>query len=791
MKKTVFALIGILSCIVTHAQENSIKGSVFDADSHKPIVGASIHLNGREEAISDPNGNFTILSDSLGEINVIYTGYEAYKSPINDADKALNIGLHHTGNLINEIEITATSTTDKSILSQPASIAKLGLTELKRGNGLFLDDAINGNVPGVIMEKRSVSGGQEFNIRGYGNGVGSRGASNNFDGEGTKVYLNNIPLTDAEGITLLDDIDFGSIGDVEITKGPAGSLYGLAIAGVVNLNTIKPEKDRVSFGQDIMVGSYGLRRYTTHLEMGGDHSSVLVNYGRQTSDGYYDSHSASHKDFVNVIGNFQPNRKEQINYYFGYSNSYDQRAGELTIAQYNNGDYSGNPDYIKNDAHSKIISFRAGLSHVYSFNKHISNTTSVFASGVSNNSSSAAGYTDKAPINYGLRSTLDVNYDLSKGFVLSGVSGIETQSQYAQIIGYAMVPDSSNLGGYNRIGSAKSNQVIFTTTTSAFSEWSLSMPHNFSITAGLGWSSMFIKLNDRFYVANSKNPTSYAINYANMFSPHIALNKTFNKQLSLYASYSKGYKAPVSANIYIPTTGAVNTGLKPEIGNQFEIGTKGILLNSRLNYQIALFDARFSNKMTSVAVPLNSTTTAYTYTANGGTQDDKGIELSAKYSLIRSADGFVKLLSPFANFCYSYFKYDDFAFQTLDASKKTVITDYSNNRVAGVAPVTANAGIDLLTKIGLYANVNYSYRDAMPITSDDKNKTNSYSLLNSKIGMQKAFGKHLNFDVFFGANNMLGAHYYNMVFLNQLPDAYMPAPNKINYFGGVNFKYTL
>ncbi|MDP4845550.1 MAG: Plug domain-containing protein, partial [Salibacteraceae bacterium] len=73
-----------------------------------------------------------------------------------------------------------------------------------------------------------VSSGQQINIRGYGNGVGFRGASNNFDGQGTKIYLNGIPLTDAEGITVLDDIDFASLGNVEVVKGPAGSLYGLA-----------------------------------------------------------------------------------------------------------------------------------------------------------------------------------------------------------------------------------------------------------------------------------------------------------------------------------------------------------------------------------------------------------------------------------------------------------------------------------------------------------------------------------------------------------------------------------
>ena len=33
---------------------------------------------------------------------------------------------------------------------------------------------------------------------------------------------------------------------VEVVKGPSGTLYGLAIAGVVNLHTARPEKGRTS-----------------------------------------------------------------------------------------------------------------------------------------------------------------------------------------------------------------------------------------------------------------------------------------------------------------------------------------------------------------------------------------------------------------------------------------------------------------------------------------------------------------------------------------------------------------
>ncbi len=696
-----------------------------------------------------------------------------------------------------DIDITDSISPNKSVLYMPASVAKLDVTEIKRNTGLYLDDAINTNVPGVFMEKRTISAGQQFNIRGYGNGVrGTNGVSSNFDGQGSKVYLNGIPITDAEGITLMDDIDFGSIGNVDIIKGPAGSLYGLAIAGVVNLKTAKAEKGKVSIGQDYLGGSYGLQRLTSHVQIGGERSSLLVNYGNQHFGGYM-GHTAAKKDFVNVMGEFQPNDRQSISLYFGYSNSYEERNGEETIGQYDTLNYSGNPAYIKNNAHSNIISYRSGVSHTYKLNKHFSNTTSVFGSAVANNASSAGGWTDKLPVNYGLRSTVDMNFPLSKLFNLSGTVGVELQKQHAQTIGYAMVVDSANPGGSNIVGAMNSNKYTTSSTSSIFSQWVLKMPYSISLTAGIGMSTMGIDLEDRFYVAANnkpvtKIPTRYSAFYKDMFSPTIALNKVFSKQLSVYASYSKGYKAPVSAYFFIPTTGQMNTDLKPEEGTQYEIGTKGSLLKDKLTYQVAVFDAIFANKMTTIAVPLNppAVGTAYSYVANGGSQDNKGIEVLLKYTVYQSDKGVFRAIKPFANFAYSEFKYVNYKYQSLDATKKNVVeVDYSGNPVAGVPPVTANAGLDLLMTYGIYLNVNYNYRDGMPFTSDNLNKTKAYSLLNGKVGFHYLFAKHFDVDAFFGANNITNTQYYYMVFLNQLPDAYLPAPNKINYYGGINFKF--
>lgn len=698
---------------------------------------------------------------------------------------------------LNEVQITATSDKNKSVLNQPLSIDKLDKIELKRSTGLFLDDAINTNVPGVFMTRRTNSAGQQLNIRGYGNGMGSRGVSSNFDSQGLKLYLNGIPVTDAEGITVMDDIDFGSISNVEISKGPSGTLYGLAIAGVVNLQTQKAEKDKVSVGQEVIAGSYGLLRSTTRLAIGGENSSVLINYGHQRFNGFM-VHTKSQKDFVNMMGDFTLNKKQTLTSYLGFSDSYDERNGELTKEQYDTLDYSGNPKYIANNAHSGVRTFRGGIGHTYRFTEKISNTTTFFGSSQSIDQSSAGGWTDKFPLNYGLRSVFEKQFSFSENIKLSGITGVEMQKMNALTVGYAMSADSTNLGGYNIITKTNSDQATTNSSYSYFTQWTLQMPKGFSLNAGVGISNMSLKLEDRLWGLSNNHPNNtklkvYETHYNNLVSPNVAINKKISKVASVYASYSTGYKAPVSSNILISTTGQLNTGLQPEKGTQIEIGTKGSFMNNRLFYTIAAFNARFENKFTNVSVQNpGNTATLYSYIVNGGALNNNGLEVLLKFKVIDSKEGFIKLVQPFANLTYSDFKYDNFQFQKVgknSANKDSLIVeDYSGNAVAGVSPLVYNIGIDVGTKPGLYGNVNYNYRSSMLYTSDKLNETKAFSLLNAKLGFRKRI-KHFEFDLYVGANNITGSQYYYMVFVNQLPDAYIPAPNEINYFGGLNVKY--
>jgi iron complex outermembrane recepter protein len=441
MKNIILSIL-LLFTIPGFAQQ-TLKGKVVDAETGKGLAGASVSFGSSSGTTTDADGNFSIDCSKTKKITITFVGYEPYFVTIKNCDDQLKVSLQSTGRTLDNVEISSTAA-DKKLLYQPASITRLNALELKRGQNIFLQDVIETSVPGVIMNRRSVSGGQQFNIRGYGNGArGTNGVNSNFDGQGYKVYINGMPVTDAEGITTLDDIDFASLGSVEVLKGPAGTLYGQAISGAIGFRTIKPESGTTSLSQDVMFGNYGLQRYTTRFASGNERSGILLNYGKQKSDGF-SIHNASHKDFANVVLMSQPNEKQSISTYIGFTDSYDERLGELTIQQWANKDYSGNPNYIKNNAHSHVVTYRAGVTHSYNFTKGFSNTSTVFGTGFRSDASSAGGWTDKNTVNYGFRTSFDTRISINDNVVLNGITGMEIQRQNAQTIGFSMKADPND-----------------------------------------------------------------------------------------------------------------------------------------------------------------------------------------------------------------------------------------------------------------------------------------------------------------------------------------------------------
>jgi iron complex outermembrane receptor protein len=765
--------------ITARADAQTLSGTVLDAYTSARLGGVTVvDSNSKATVQTDASGRFSIACTSPTILVVRKLGFQSTQRAVANCADSVAIALVPGAQRLAETNIVATVETPT--IERPQSVAVLSPQALQRGSGLFFDQAIN-LTPGIRMQRRTMFGGQTITIRGYGTGDDA----GNFTGRGFKAYLNGIPVTDAEGETVLDDVDMATLGRVEVIRGPASSLYGAGIGGVVNMYTATPYREGVTVEQETTAGSYGLLRSDTRLANVSTNSTTMLDYGHQGYDSYR-IHSGSKKDYVTFLGEFRPSDRRRISTYANYARSRDDRAGELDSAQFAQKLNTGEDRYLQNDAHQATEGGRAGITQRYRFNDQVENTFTAYYTGRTQEDVFAAGLNSGSTQNFGGRTTFLTN--LRAGTLpLRGETGAEFQKTNGLARGYGM--SNGVLGGL------RSDIETSTMQYSVFSQWDAALPSAFTLTAGASLDFVEYSIIDR--MANSANPThldgSGRKTFDPVVTPTVALRKMFTPNLSAYASVSQGYTPPTASDAVIPFTGEPNANLEPERATQFEIGSKGNLLGNRLSFEAALFDLRVKDKLSSQAVFDTDNTVLYSYTVNAGDQTDRGLELSAGYSLIDDPAAFVSKLRPFATYTYSDFTYDHFLSNA--NSSDAVAVDYDGNRVVGVARNVFNLGLDASLRSGVYGDVTFHRTDGMPISYDNNHWAPGYSLLGAKLGVARPLGNRFDLNAFIGGNNLTSSLYYTQVFLNHkwdsqaAPHMYLPGPYSATFFAGVKLGF--
>lgn len=142
-------------------------------------------------------------------------------------------------------------------------------------------------VPGVVVSNRhQLAMDTRISVRGFG-------ARSAFGVRGVRVLLDGIPLTLPDGQAALTNVDPGSLGRVEVLRGPAAALYGNAAGGVIALSTREPSGAHL-LDATAAVGSYGtgelarLRRVQANAGGGGEDESWFVGLSHLATGGYRD-----------------------------------------------------------------------------------------------------------------------------------------------------------------------------------------------------------------------------------------------------------------------------------------------------------------------------------------------------------------------------------------------------------------------------------------------------------------------------------------------------------------------
>ncbi|HTA84496.1 MAG TPA: TonB-dependent receptor [Bacteroidia bacterium] len=806
IKRLITASAALIISLQFAQAQYTIKGVVKDAGNSQPIPGAAIAVPNTTTATSaDAQGMFTLTSQSnFDSIVVTSIGYTSKRMAVSDKSQSLTIILTAASNSLDAVNILGIKTAQ--------SVTTLTSDDLNRASGLKLQDALN-LVPGVDMQAREPWGGYRITIRGYTPNLGSLGnlSVNTGSGYGYMAYINGIPITDATGNTILDDVDMSSLGMVQIIKGPSSALYGSYVGGSVNLFTPTVAPGTTSIQEQAIGGSYGLFRTTTTLATATEKSSIWVNYGGQTYSGFRPN-DGSKSDFAEFALNYKISNKNSLSTFFSYNYSNQGLSGELDSDAVYGRQNIGDANYDLNNSKVTMESMRGGMMDQYTFNSHLDNQVSLFLTTRTIDQIIAHGYTDYQDGDWGGRDAFNFHYGAVDGIIGGSFQKLNQTSDGFSVSHTILPPFAPSQGSFSYAQNYAINANLFT-------QWAFSLPS--SITLTVGASENFSQYASQNMVPKSfggpfyNQPVTYEGSPVPAFTPSASLIKVFNENVSVYGSFGMGYTPPSLGSI-INSANQIVTGLKPETAIQYELGTKGTLANSKLSYQLAVYDLDVTNRF------LTEYVNGVSSTVNVGEQRDMGVELYMAYNIINDKSKAISLVRPWISYTYDDADYVSFiAYQKSKiGGNDSLYANYTGNKAVGVAPNTFNAGIDLNTNFGLYLHITYQYVDKVPFTFDNEHSMSAYGLLNGRLGYNHQFGKHFMMDAFVGVDNALGQTYYTSVFyaaniqdlaqgtdpnyLNAFKaiginkpnigsggDGYiLPAPYTATFYGGLSLKYT-
>ena len=667
------------------------------------------------------------------------------------------------------------------------SVETLSEEELNRNNPAAIEQTLS-TMPGVQVDKRTNFGGQRLVVRGYGN-------DQKFNNWGVKAYWNNMPLTNAEGITILDDIDFAYVNNVEVIKGPAATLYGGGVGGAVRFYTRPDFTKGITISENALLGAFKTFQSRTQVNVADENYSINAAYGHLETDGYRPNGSGL-KNFFNVNGTVKLSKNDQLSFFASQAYSYEHTSGQISYDDYYAGIDNGNAAYIRKNAGTKIKSTRVGISNSLNIVPNLRNYTTLFYYNGNTESVSAGAFGVTSAPNVGLRSTFTLknefnNFENKLDFGSEIQNSMSTASSYRFTGSISNPLETTGISGASYFKYNNNQATYFAIDYLTYKPWGL------TLLAGISANKTNYDRKDLYALPgliSGKKDQSFQKDYETAYTPHIALQKEWKNQI-FNLSYSEGYNAPTASSSFITYTNMANNDLQPERARMFDFSVHGLLLDTKLDYQVSVFRIDYTNKLTQLAIPDSNN---QTYWANTGSQKNNGLELSIGYQY-KSESSFIERVVPFVNMSYYDAKYKDFKTKLFGAEQT-----YDHKTVVGVPRNKYAIGVDVFTKPGFYWVNTYNYLGDVYTDFNNTNLVKGFGLLNSKLGYKKSFGR-FDVDAFVMGNNLTNQINYTFLFLgNNINDSdqgsgyakglatdLSPGPSKAYFFYGVNLKFKL
>lgn len=651
--------------------------------------------------------------------------------------------------------------TEQPVMTVPASVNVISQQQLNvQPDNSFI--SVLNSQPGIRAEERS-PGSYRLSIRGSL-------LRSPFGVRDVKIYFDDIPLTDAGGNTYLNAVDFFSIHNMEVLKGPDGSLFGANTGGVVLLSPVNNHADNNFLSAGVDGGSYGLIHENTALQQRSGNYQLNLNQAYENDNGYRQN-SAMHRNYLQMVNSWTYNQKDQFRLLGFYSDLDYQTPGGLTLAQFETDPSEARPATAftpgsveqKAGIYQKML-FGGGVNE-YHFNDHWRNVLSVFGTYVDFANPFITDYEQRYESTYGFRTYFEYTGNEHPNYKWKTDFGVEWQQTNSDINNYGNVLGVRDTA--QTLDKINTNQHFF------FGRYVTDVDKYFHIEAAL--SMNFYDYEFRNVFPNDETAFTNR-DFTPEFMPRLALAYQLTGNWVWRASVSRGYSTPTTAEIR-PTDHQINPSLQAQDGWNYETGFRLRNTDESMYLDASIFYYHINN---AIVPRYNADETEYYINAGGLNQP--GLEIYFTDWLVRQNSlDFVRGLQFNGSVTFDHFT---FSSDYHDASG-----NYAGNQLTGVPDQVYVASLQLKLPQYFYFFVEYDYTARIPLNDASAAYAAGYNLLQAKAGWQHKFNRKSRLEVYAGADNLLNEKYSLGDDFNAVGNRYYNAAAPRSYYVGFNVVY--
>ena len=474
-----------------------------------------------------------------------------------------------TPTVLEPVVVTATRT-EAAPFDLPASIDRIDGDALRAGRAqVNLSEGL-GAVPGLLArDRQNYAQDVQISVRGFG-------ARASFGIRGVRVYVDDIPATLPDGQGQITNVELGTVGRVEVLRGPFSALYGNSSGGVISIYSEAPSgPPRADAG--VAFGSDGLRRVAASSTGKTGSFAYTLGASRFETDGYR-QHSHAERRLGNARLSFKLGADTQLTL---VANSVELPEAQdplgLTRAQWQADPRGVDPAAISFDTRKTMQQTQGGL--VLEHGIDAANTLRVMVyqgHRTTTQFQAIPAATQANALHPG--GVIDLTRDYQgadirwrwKGEGTSLVAGIAADELREHRLGYQNFIGST-LGVQGALRRDETNRVS-NADPYLQAEWRPTPA--WLVSAGVRRSKVAFRSTDA-YITSTNPDDSGAASYSATL-PVLGVSYAVDEKLRVYATADRGFETPTLNELAYRPSGAtgLNFGLQASLSHSVEAGVK-------------------------------------------------------------------------------------------------------------------------------------------------------------------------------------------------------------------------